>query len=158
MSIQKTSIEFGTVATLSHIAENLRREDFAEIAAMSAAKDPSMFLAAKIMGNASEVYVARRENPIAAWGYVELWPHVASCFAFGTNDWGLVVGAVTRHVRKYMFPRVIAAGYHRMECRALACREDVARWVSLLGGEPEAVLRKAGKDGEDFIIYRWIKR
>jgi hypothetical protein len=158
MSIQKTSIEFGTVATLSHIAENLRREDFAEIAAMSAARDPSMFLAAKIMGNASEVYVARRENPIAAWGYVELWPRVASCFAFGTNDWGLVVGAVTRHVRRYMFPRVIAAGYHRMECRALACREDVARWVSLLGGEPEAVLRKAGKDGEDFIIYRWIKR
>jgi hypothetical protein len=152
-----TSIAFGTATALAYIAENLRAEDLAEIAAMSPMLDPRPFLARKIMSHAREAYVASRESPIAAWGYVELWPHVASCFAFGTNDWGLVVGAVVRHVRKYMFPRLIAAGYHRMECRALAGREDVARFVALLGGEPEALLRKAGKNGEDMMIYRWSK-
>ena len=152
-----TRIEFGTVTALEYIAAHLREEDRREVSALSAADDPERFLPLKIMMFAKEVYVASREYPIAAWGYVELWPHVGSCFAFGTDEWGLVLRHVTNHVRRYMFPRVIAAGYHRMECRALACREDVGRWVSLLGGEPEAVLRKAGKNGEDFIIYRWVK-
>jgi len=158
MALPRTSIAFGTREALDYIARNLRHQDLQEIAAMSPIADPRPFLAFKIMSHAREVYVASKEMPIAAWGFVELWPHVASCFAFGTNDWGLVVGAVTRHVRKYMFPRVVAAGYHRMECRALACREDVGRFVALIGGEPEAILRKAGKNGEDLIIYRWIER
>ena len=144
------------MATVSYIAANLREADRLEIAAMSAATDPSPFLAPKIMAFAREVYVACSGRPVAAWGFVELWPHVGSCFAFGTDEWGLALRAVTTHVRRYMFPRVIAAGYHRMECRALAGREDVRRWVALLGGEPEALLRKAGKNGEDFMIYRWI--
>ena len=152
-----TRIEFGTATAIEYIAAHLRNEDRKEITAMSPADDPERFLPRKIMMFAKEVYVASREHPIAAWGYVELWPHVGSCFAFGTDEWGLVLRHVTNHVRRYMFPRVIAAGYHRMECRALACREDVGRWVSLFGGQPEAVLRKAGKNGEDFVIYRWVK-
>lgn len=153
------TIEFGSAATLRYIAQHLREQDRIEIAAMSGADDPEQFLAAKVMMSAREVYVALSGGkPAAAWGFVELWPHVGSCFAFGTDDWGLVMHAVTNHVRRYMLPRVIAAGYHRMECRALACRDDVARWTALLGAEPEALLRRAGKNGEDFMIYRWLKQ
>jgi hypothetical protein len=150
-------IDFGTPETVGYIAKNLRQQDRDEIAAVSPTTEVSQHLTFKVMMFSREVYVAIRNKPAAAWGFVELWPHVGSCFAFGTDEWGSVMRAVTNHVRRYMLPRVIAAGYHRMECRALAGRDDVARWVALLGGQPEAVLRRFGKNGEDFMVYRWLR-
>ena len=149
-------IDFGTPEALAYVVEHLREQDRIEMAAMSSFSDPRTFLPSRVLMHSREYYVATREHPAAVWGYTELWPHVGGCFAFGTDEWGLVMRAVTNHVRRYMLPRIIAAGYHRMECRALADREDVRRWVTLLGGEPEALLRKAGKGGEDFMLYRWI--
>jgi hypothetical protein len=40
--------------------------------------------------------------------------------------------------------------------RDFAWRTDIARFMTLIGAQPEAVLRGYGVHGEDFISYRWL--
>jgi hypothetical protein len=63
---------------------------------------------------------------------------------------------MVRHIRRFVLPFLKAGNYHRVEALALSHRQDVARFMSLIGAEPEAVLRAFGKGGEDFISYRWL--
>jgi hypothetical protein len=150
------SVEIATFDALDYIAKNLRDADRRELSCTSPTDDPSRFLAQRIMAHAVYAFVARERKPISAWGLVPLYPGVGSAFAFGTADWGRALWAMTRHVKRFMIPLVLDHGYHRIECRALASRDDVARWIALFGAEREAVLRSSGKRGEDFVLYRWL--
>jgi len=150
-------IEIATFDTLDYIARHLREQDRIELAATSATDSPVEWLADKVMAHALMAFVARNERvPISAWGMVPLWPGVGAAFAFGTDDWGQALWPMTKHVRGFMMRFLLDNGYHRIECRALATRSDVGRWVALFDAEPEAVLRSSGKRGEDFILYRWL--
>jgi hypothetical protein len=51
---------------------------------------------------------------------------------------------------------LLQTGFHRVEAVSLAGRDDVARFMELIGAEAEAVLRGYGTAGEDFISYRWL--
>ena len=149
-------IEGATYDTVNYVAENLREQDRIELSAT--AVDDDLHLADRVMGFASAAFVSLDETlvPISVWGLCPLWPGVGSAFAFGTNDWGRALWPMTRHVRRFMIPFLLDHGYHRIECRALATRQDVGRWVALFGAEQEAVLRSSGKRGEDLILYRWL--
>lgn len=150
-------IEIATFDALDYIARRLREQDRVELAATSLSDDPSSFLADKVMAHSIMAFVARSDRaPVSAWGMVPLWPGVGSAFAFGTDDWGQALWPMTKHVRRFMIPFLLDHGYHRIECRALATRQDVGRWVALFGAEQEAVLRSSGKRGEDFTLYRWL--
>jgi hypothetical protein len=153
MSITVTG---ATYRAVDYIAERLRASDRQELEAMSGA---DLQLARRVMTFAAMAYVAfdqRSGTPISAWGLVPLWQGVGSAFAFGTDDWGKALLAMTKHVKRFMIPLVLDHGYHRIECRALAHRDDVASWVGIFGAEQEAVLRSSGRRGEDFILYRWL--
>ena len=150
-------IDVATFPALDYIARRLREQDRIELAATSATDDARQYLPDKVMAHAVMAFVARNERvPVSAWGMVPLWPGVGAAFAFGTDNWGQALWPMTRHVRRFMIPFLLDHGYHRIECRALATRSDVGRWVALFGAEQEAVLRSSGKRGEDFILYRWL--
>lgn len=149
-------IEGATYDTVNYVAQHLREQDRIELSAT--AVDDDLYLADRVMGYSSAAFVSLDEKlvPISIWGLCPLWPGVGSAFAFGTDDWGRALWPMTRHVRRFMIPFLLDNGYHRIECRALATRKDVGRWVTLFGAEQEAVLRSSGKRGEDFILYRWL--
>jgi hypothetical protein len=150
-------IEVATFEALDYIARRLREQDRIELAATSLSNDPATFLADRVMAHSVLAFVARNDRaPVSAWGMVPLWPGVGSAFAFGTDDWGQVLWPMTKHIRRFIMRFLLDHGYHRIECRALATRQDVGRWVALFGAEQEAVLRSSGKRGEDFILYRWL--
>lgn len=150
-------VEIATLDALKYVAEHMREADRVELSATSLS-DSATYLADNIMAHAVAAFVARDENrlPISAWGLYPMWPGVGTVFAFGTDDWGKALLTMTRQVRRFMIPFVLDHGFHRVECRALAGRKDVARWLALLGAKQEAVLRSSGRRGEDFILYRWL--
>jgi hypothetical protein len=62
-----------------------------------------------------------------------------------------------RQIRGFVLPFLAENGYHRVEAAALARRNDVRRFMELIGAEPEGLLRGYGTGGEDFTAYRWLK-
>jgi hypothetical protein len=151
-------IEGATFDTVNHIAKHLRENDRVELEAMAPAPElATVLLPSRVMSNASMAFVARHnDTPVSCWGLVPLWQTVGMAFAFGTDDWGLALLAMTKHVRRFMLPLLLDNGYHRIECRSLATRQDVGRWLEIFDAEAEAVLRGSGARGEDFILYRWL--
>jgi hypothetical protein len=94
-------------------------------------------------------------EPAAAFGFHRMTPTCAGVFAFGTDDWPLVVKGMTRRILRDIMPQASKWGLHRAECRALASRQDVRRWLLGLGWRAEAVLSEFGTRREDFILYAW---
>jgi hypothetical protein len=95
-------------------------------------------------------------GPISIWGLVTRRPGVGGGFAFGTDHWSKVVRPMVRQIRGFVLPFLVNAGYHRVDAVAMAGREDVARFMALIGAEPEGMLQGYGTDREDFISYRWL--
>ena len=150
------TIEPATATTVWYVAKFMRAIDRQELEATSPNMDPHE-LAKNIMDKAAMVFVAKVDKiPVSCWGMVPLWPGVGYAFAFGTDDWGKALLAMTKHVGGFMVRFLLDNGYHRIEARSLASRDDVGRWLEIFGAEAEAVLRGSGARGEDFILYRWL--
>jgi hypothetical protein len=136
----------------------LRDQDIAEIKAVRGKFVPSD-IAAEIMRAAFKVWLVYeapfRATPVAAFGFFRMTPTCAGVFAFGSNRWPLVVKGMTRRILRDIIPRASEWGFHRAECRALASRQDVRRWLEGLGWRAEAVLSEFGTRREDFILYAW---
>jgi hypothetical protein len=94
--------------------------------------------------------------PHAIWGLMSARKGVGNAFAFGTKHWGKALPAIVRNVKRFALPLVLQNDYHRIECVALAHRKDVERFLKLLGGSREALMRQWGVGGEDFVLYRWL--
>jgi hypothetical protein len=150
------SISAGTPQSVRHVVEHMRESDRIEISATTPNMDPDE-LTSRIMLIADMVFVARHNDvPASCWGLMPMWPGVGYAFCFGTDDWGAVLLAMTRHVRRFMVPLLLDTGFHRVETRSLATRQDVGRWLEIFGAEAEAVMRGSGARGEDFILYSWL--
>ena len=151
-------VDIATPDALRYIVAHLREDDRIELRAMSLSDDNVDYWVDRIMARSMIAFVARYNGvPVSAWGMMPMWPGVGAAFAFGTDDWGRALLTMTKHVRRFMIPLLLEHGFHRIECRSLATRqEDMGRWLALLDAEPEAVLRGSGARGEDFILYRWL--
>lgn len=136
----------------------LRPQDIAEIEAVRGKLDLSG-LAIEIMRVSFKlwfVYLAPyTATPVAVFGFHRMTPTCGGVFAFGTNLWPLVVKGMTRRILRDIMPKAPEWGFHRAECRALASRHDVRRWLLGLGWRAEAVLSEFGIRREDFILYAW---
>ena len=151
------TIEAGTADSIRYVIEHLREMDRIEMAATSPTMDP-WDITRSIMLGAHMVFVAKHNDvPASCWGLMPMWQGVGFAFCFGTDDWGSVLLPMTRHVRRFMLPLLLDTGFHRIETRSLAARQDVGRWLEIFGAEAEAVMRGSGARGEDFILYRWLR-
>jgi hypothetical protein len=142
--------------TFVRMLRNLRDEDLAELNAVRGVFDPIKF--DYELATTARLWLAYPDDatlPAAAFGWFRMTPTCAGVFAFGTDDWPLVVKGMTRRILRDIMPRAPEWGFHRAECRALASRQDVRRWLLGLGWRAEAVLSEFGSRREDFILYAW---
>jgi len=95
-------------------------------------------------------------GPISIWGAVQKRHGVAAGFAFGTDDWGYAVLTMVRQIRGFVLPMLVDVGIHRVEAVAMRRRDDVRRFMSLIGAQAEGTLTGYGTEGEDFVSYRWL--
>lgn len=144
-----------------YIIDHLRDVDRQEIFATHHDTDPRTLLAETLIceqfkGQRYTLLTDKRE-PVSVMGWHEMWPGVASVWAFGTDKWPSVVRTMTKLGKRVILPTLIAEGIHRAECKALAHRADTAKWLPTLGLKQEAVLVGFGSRREDFILYAWTR-
>ena len=136
----------------------LRAQDIAELNAVRGSAINAFKLERELVQADAQLWLAYptgSSTPAAAFGFHRMTPTCAGVFAFGTDDWPLVVKGMTRRILRDIMPMAPKWGFHRAECRALASRHDVRRWLEGLGWRAEAVLSEFGTRREDFILYAW---
>jgi hypothetical protein len=140
------------------IQDVLRRLRWADTEEMVAAGTDQTRLAAQIMRHRLFVFCAWSLDcgPIAVWGAVIKRQGVAAGFAFGTDDWGRAVLPMVKQIRGFVLPMLVDIGIHRVEAVALRRRDDVRRFMGLIGAKAEGTLTGYGTEGEDFVSYRWL--
>jgi hypothetical protein len=145
-----------TAAGLRYIVDHLRARDRREIFALRWNDDEEQ-LVAEVSAAAGDLWRmwALDGEPVAVNGVVPVRPGVVIAGAFGTARWRSIVKPMTRWSLDYVIPILKQAGYHRGEAYVLAENTDSRRWIELLGGEVEAVLKGFGRQREDFLLYAW---
>ena len=144
--------------TLFAVLEDLRDWDRREIFATLEEQDP-FDLAEKIVflpGVQGAVF-SSQGAPVAAAGATPLWPGVAGVWAFGTDRFPEVGLAATRYVRRVLTPNLLAAGFHRAECKSMEGHEEAHRWLEACGLHREATHPKYGRNGETFHTYAFVR-
>lgn len=138
-----------------YLCANLRPEDRAEAFALRFDDDPEA-LAQEILRWGGLAWTARHEGrPAAIFGATQTWPNVWTAWLLSTNDWRHVGRGVTKFIKRRMIPHLMERGALRCEARSMVGHESAHRWLQSLGAVQEARLRRYGRNGEDFLVFRW---
>lgn len=95
-------------------------------------------------------------RPAVAIGAVLIHPGVASSFLYATDDLPKVAVELVRFARNALMPSLQRAGIHRVHALAPTDEPTNDKFHRLFGGKKEAVLRRYGKNGEDFTLYAYL--
>lgn len=144
------------IASLLHIFRNMREDDRREVFATRWDTDPDALAVEAITAWGPFAFVAWADGePVAAIGATNVWPGVWSAWMIATDKFGHVGKHLTRWVRRVMIPAIREAGCHRVEARSAADHTVAHAWMEALGAKPEFVLRRYGRDKQDFILFAW---
>jgi hypothetical protein len=153
-------IDVATSNEIFDVALRMRERDFDEISALAAA-DTRKELARSLMvryGGRKDVWCAAgAHGPTAVGGAIEVRPNVITLLFFATDDFPEIGLALTKFIVKRLFPPLVAAGVHRIECVSLDGYDEVHRWIQTLGlfREFDRPMVKYGKRGESFVQFAW---
>lgn len=153
------SIDKAPHGDVYYIMANLRPADAEEAYALCYHDDPAQLAHECInhWGNYGWV-VYHGDTPVAVLGATELWPRVWSAWMLATPDFSRIGLFVTRFIKRIMIPGLEQYGAVRADARSHVNHTWAHRWLEALGAQKEAVLKRYGKDGSDFVIYRWDSR
>jgi hypothetical protein len=146
-----------TPDAIRHVARGMRDLDREEIFCQRDDDDPDALAAEVLSGWGPYYFVAATPagEPAAVVGATRLWPGVFSAWMFSTPRVDIINFSLTQFIKTAMIPGVAALGAHRCEALSMASHTVAHRWLEYLGAEREAVLRRYGRNGQDFFVYRW---
>lgn len=152
----KIDIRGVTYESVLSVCSNMREMDRKEVFANCRSDDP-VELADNVMAISGVKWSGFVDGKaVSVHGAWQVWPGVWSVYAFGTDGFGGIARALTRHIRRVMLPAAILAKAHRAHCFSLAEHVEAHRWLERLGATREATLRRYGKNGEDFVVFSWV--
>jgi len=96
-------------------------------------------------------------KPAALLGAMLQHRGVWNLFGMGTADWKSVWRLVTLVAKRDMMQAVLDAGAHRAQCMSPATHEDTHKWLRFLGATHEVEMPRFGRNGEDYIMFSWLK-
>lgn len=96
-------------------------------------------------------------QPIAALGASCLHRGVWRMWMFATDEIGKISVSLAKKARDEIFPGLVNAGAHRIECLSSADNKSAHDWIRLVGGEKTAELKAYGMNGEDFYVFSWVR-
>lgn len=144
-----------TLRDLSYIGANLRPDDYREIDCQLDEWNPTFLAAISMRGLA---WVAELDgNPEAAFGAHEHRKGLWIVWSWGTRKIGRCIPTITHFATTQMMPFVLSQGALRGEARAIADNQLAHRWLERLGARRQGLLESYGKNGEDFILYEWVR-
>lgn len=151
-----------TYESVFSVAQAMRDSDYAEFSAVSFADnrdDMAAVLAARY-GRSPEIHVGFGDDgePICVGGTVQSRPNVITLLFFATDRFPEIGLPITRYIKKQLFPRLRAAGVHRIEAVSSVDHTDAHAWLEALGMQAEtAPMLNYGKNGEAFLQFSWVR-
>lgn len=158
---RQLQIRDATIADIYSVAVAMRERDYAEFDAVNfsnSREELASILVARYGHIASTlICVTLGGTPVAIGGLIEGRPNVVTLLFYATDRFPSVAIGVTKFIKKNLFPRIVAAGVHRIECTTLEGYENVHRWIETLGLVKETdPMLNYGKNGEAFIQFSLI--
>lgn len=145
-----------SLPAVHYLVQNMREADRAEITAMGGAEDVDRLAMDVLQRWGAYAFVAMADDyPAAIVGAREMWPGVWSVWAFGTDEFLKVARGLTKFIRRVMIPHLTELGAHRAQAISVDGHWRAHRWLEALGAVQEARLRRYGRNGEDFLVFRW---
>jgi len=145
-----------TEAEIMYVLENLREKSKEDI--FGATDDDAYGIANYLVWADGFKWVFYHDAyPAALLGATKMHDGVWNLFGMGTDDWQKVWRLVTLVAKRDMMQAVLDAGAHRAQCMSPASHEDTHKWLRFLGATHEAEMPKWGKNGEDYIMFSWLK-
>jgi hypothetical protein len=145
------------LGSLLYVCRNLRADDAAEVFATRWNDDPDELAAQAFQTWGRFNWVAFGDDgiPIASVGAVPSWNGVWQGWMMATDRFPEIGKHLTKWMRQVMIPAVVEAGCHRAEARSAASHSLAHRWMEMLGAKPESVLRRYGREKQDFVLFVW---
>ena len=140
-----------------YVAAHMREWDRREIYASRWDDDP-VALTESIMLMGAFSWICGLDRPIAAIGAYPIYPGVWSCWMFATDEIKDIRVSLTRFVKRDMVNALLRAGAHRVECRSMEGHTDAHEWLKIMGVQYEATHPMAGKNGETFHTFAWVRK
>lgn len=139
-----------------YVVQRMRAGDRAEINAMRFGDDDESLAEDIALRWGAWSFCAWHEGlPVAIFGARELWPGVWSAWMIATDDFPKVALGLTKFVRRVIMPHLIKMGAHRVEAISMDGHTEAHRWLRAIGSVQEARLRRYGRNGEDYLVFRW---
>lgn len=145
---------------ICYIAANIRKEDWDECRCQM--EDENKFTLANYCFFSTEdhlMWCAYLDGqPVTAFGVMKTGPTLGQIWMFSTRYVWRVFPDLLRFMDLQARSSVIAAGFRRVEIRAMATHEFVTkRWLDGIGAIYLEPLPQYGKNGEEFRLYGWWK-
>lgn len=146
-----------TLEGAQHVIANMRPMDREEIFATMNPEAGDDYLLMRIDRLEGPCWMACTDDgePVALYGCAFLWEGVGSMWFFATKKITEIGFPVTKHIVRSIIPALWKAGFHRLECRSMEGHVDAQRWLKTLGAKHEGVLRRYGRDKQDFHCFTW---
>lgn len=152
-------VDRATPEFIRRVAEQMRDSDVRELLALSWLDGPESLTAALVERYGPVgLAVGNGAGPIAVGAVIEHRPHVLTLGLFATSAFVTIARPLARFVKRGLLAPAITGGAHRIEAVSWAEHRAAHRWIEALGLRQEAVYRKFGKNGEDFIQFAWVKK
>ena len=135
---------------------NLRPWDLSECEAVSYQWD-AVNMAHLVAANCDGRAVLRGGKPVAVISWLQMHPGCYTVAMLATPDWPSVALSVTKWVRRALIPKLLDSGARRVECKSIDGHTDAHRWLLSLGARAESRLESYGKNGETFVLFRWLR-
>lgn len=139
---------------VSWITANLRPADRAEVFAQL---DCSTTELAYYLTQGESFVATLDGHPVLAFGTGELGCTAVSVWALGTIRCTRVIPEVSRFFMNVILPSRLKRGCRWAEARSIASHTVAHRWLERMGGEAVLRMPDYGRNGEEFILFRWTR-
>lgn len=149
-----TLIRFGAadLPSLQWICLNLRPQDADECFAFVGHKNPFR-LANECSGSTDLSWIGTIEGePVSYLGLTPIDETTWQAASFGTERWPEIVKPLTRFIRRYVMPMMLAGPGDIVQADSLITHIEAHRWMDGLGARPERHLRI---NQRNFIRFVW---
>lgn len=143
-------------AEINYVCENMRESSREELFAVGDG-NPKTYADWLVKSEGFKWVAYHNKTPCALIGAVPERGGVWALFGLGTDDWKQVWRKVTIIAKRDMMRAVLDAGAHRAHCMSLATHEETHKWLRFLGVSHEAEMPAYGNQGEDFILFSWLR-
>ena len=154
-SSHRCSIGPLAIGTVAYVAEHMREADYREACALRHDESRASIAVDTVREWGPIGAVLGLERPICVIGAHERWPRVWTGFMYATDEFPRIGKSTTRYLKNVLLPAIRRLGMIRADAQSVADHVAAHRWLELTGAHRDVDLKCFGKNGEDFVLFRW---